>query len=142
MVALSGGRWELTGRSEVGHHGAEHELGPRFREAIQEALSIPTAQSTELVDLVLGLDAFGDDLNAEPVAEVDDRGDEYRSHGEGDNEITSLHAPDMVDIKGRIGEKKDQIDDRNVAQSSKAANQRHAHTRRAVELPAFAEARA
>ena len=42
---------------------------------------------------------------------IDHRGNEYRSHGESDNEIASLNTPDMVHIKRRIGEKENQIDD-------------------------------
>ena len=45
---------------------------------------------------------------------VDHRGNEYRSQRESDNEITSLNAPNVVHIKGRIGEKKDQIHQHNI----------------------------
>ena len=48
------------------------------------------------------------------------RGNEYRSHRESDNEITSLNAPNVVHIKGRIGEKKDQIHQHNIAQRSES----------------------
>ena len=65
---------------------------------------------------------------------IDYRRNKYGGHGKANNEITPLNAPHMIHIKGCIGDKEDQINDRNVAQNNKTGKYRDPRSTRSVQL--------